>query len=101
LDALQTIRFIVVFVLCGIAGAHAFSVHMLQSQLVFSMKRMVYLVYSILLGIFSVFGFLLMSVSISFADATIKAPAYEGLGLMLLLAYGVLATGLSDRFIKH
>jgi len=100
-DALQTIRFTVVFVLCGAAGVHAFSVHMLESLRVFSMRRMVYLIYSVLLGLFSVFGFLLMCFSIGFAGAKIKAPAYEGLGCMLILAYCVLATGLSDRFIRH
>lgn len=101
MDALQIIRLAAVFVLCGLAGTHAFSVHMLESQLVFSMRRLVYLIYSILLGIFSVFGFVLIIMSIGFADAKIKAPAYEGLGLMLLLSYGILATGLSHRFIKR
>ena len=101
MDVLQTVKYGIIFILCGAAGIHASYIHAKESQLISSTRKLAYFIYMILFGIYSAIGFLLFCAALGLPEAEVKAPGYDLLGFALLLAYIILTFGRLKRIPRN
>lgn len=97
MDVFLTVRLLIEVFICSVAGTHAYYVHRLESEKSISAQRIVFLVYSVILGIVSAIGFGFFCLCLVLDKMKVFTGTYEAFWAMFVIAYLFLAAGISHR----